>query len=101
MKEVLKLMITTLFSLDNHDNKYDMITILIIVLIKITKPRYVRISFFIQGTVTRHRSMSENIFCLFNRFNSAVGIEMIDDVNQTEHRFSSMASVGKFGNTRV
>ncbi|PFX31488.1 Meiotic recombination protein SPO11 [Stylophora pistillata] len=33
------------------------------------------------------------------RFNSAVGIEMIDDVNQTEHRFSSMASIGKFAAT--
>lgn len=31
------------------------------------------------------------------RFNSAVGIEMIDNISQTEHRFDSTASVGKFG----
>ncbi|XP_020605537.1 meiotic recombination protein SPO11-like [Orbicella faveolata] len=33
------------------------------------------------------------------RFNSAVGIEMIDNINKTEHRFDSMASVGKFAAT--
>ena len=32
-----------------------------------------------------------------NRFNGAVGIEMIDNISQTEHRFDSIASVGKFG----
>ena len=31
------------------------------------------------------------------RYNSAVGIEMIDNITQTEHRFDSTASVGKFG----
>nr|XP_058968762.1 meiotic recombination protein SPO11-like [Pocillopora verrucosa] len=33
------------------------------------------------------------------RFNSAVGIEMIDDVSLTEHRFDSIASIGKFAAT--
>lgn len=32
-----------------------------------------------------------------DRFNSAVGIEMIDDISKTEHKFDSIASVGKFG----
>lgn len=31
------------------------------------------------------------------RYNSAVGIEMIDNITQTEHRFDSTASVKKFG----
>jgi len=45
----------------------------------------------------------ECVLCCFElfffpyRFNSAVGIEMIDNVNKTEHRFDSIASVGKFG----
>ena len=34
---------------------------------------------------------------LCDRFNSAVGIEMIDDISKTEHKFDSIASVGKFG----
>lgn len=34
---------------------------------------------------------------LGDRFNSAVGIEMIDDISKTEHKFDSIASVGKFG----
>ncbi|KAM7427101.1 endodeoxyribonuclease [Porites harrisoni] len=33
------------------------------------------------------------------RFNSAVGIEMIDDISKTEHKFDSIASVGKFATT--
>ncbi|RMX48287.1 hypothetical protein pdam_00014730 [Pocillopora damicornis] len=33
------------------------------------------------------------------RFNSAVGIEMIDDISLTEHRFDSIASIGKFAAT--
>ncbi|XP_078361667.1 meiotic recombination protein SPO11-like [Oculina patagonica] len=33
------------------------------------------------------------------RFNSAVGIEMIDNINKTEHRFDSTASIGKFAAT--
>ncbi|KAJ7387730.1 endodeoxyribonuclease [Desmophyllum pertusum] len=33
------------------------------------------------------------------RFNSAVGIEMIDNINKTEHRFDSAASIGKFAAT--
>ncbi|XP_067033456.1 meiotic recombination protein SPO11-like [Acropora muricata] len=33
------------------------------------------------------------------RYNSAVGIEMIDNITQTEHRFDSTASVGKFAAT--
>jgi len=36
--------------------------------------------------------------CFFSyRFNSAVGIEMIDNIQKTEQRFDSMASIGKFG----
>ena len=38
-----------------------------------------------------------NYVFLLNRFNGAVGIEMIDNISQTEHRFDSIASVGKFG----
>ena len=38
-----------------------------------------------------------NYVFLLNRFNGAVGIEMIDSISQTEHRFDSIASVGKFG----
>lgn len=43
-------------------------------------------------------NMSKDTFWVFYRFNSAVGIEMIDDVSLTEHRFDSIASIGKFGN---
>lgn len=45
--------------------------------------------------------MNKETFWVFYRFNSAVGIEMIDDVSLTEHRFDSIASIGKFGNTIV
>lgn len=45
--------------------------------------------------------MSKDIFWVFYRFNSVVGIEMIDDVSLMEYRFDFIVLIGKFGNIRV
>lgn len=40
-------------------------------------------------------------FCFLYRFNSVVGIEMIDNINKIEYRFDFMVLIGKFGMKKV